>query len=73
VQAHITWIENELAQLNADLTTTMRESSVWREKEDVLRSVPGVGPVLTTTLLAHLPDLPAACLSADRAGRVWGP
>jgi transposase len=59
VQAHLTWLENELETINADLTTTMRQSPVWRENEEGLRSVPGVGPVLTTTLLAHLPDLPA--------------
>lgn len=57
VQAHITWLENELEHINTDLTNTMHQSSVWREKEDVLRSVPGVGPVLTTTLLANLPEL----------------
>ena len=48
VQAHITWLEKELESTNSDLTATMRESPVWREKEEVLRSVPGVGPVLTT-------------------------
>lgn len=57
VQAHITWLEKELGRINTDLTTTMRQSPVWREKEDVLRSVPGVGPVLTTTLFANLPEL----------------
>ncbi len=57
VQAHITWLETELERFNTDLTTTMQKSPVWREKEDVLRSVPGVGPVLTTTLLANLPEL----------------
>ncbi len=57
VQAHITWLENEVAGINTHLTTTMQQSPVWREKEDVLRSVPGVGPVLTTTLLANLPEL----------------
>jgi transposase len=57
VQAHITWLEKELENINTDLTTTMRQSPVWREKEDVLRSVPGVGPVLTMTLLANLPEL----------------
>ncbi|MDI3464956.1 MAG: Mobile element protein [Nitrospira sp.] len=57
VQAHIAWLEKELAAITTDLTTTMRESPVWREKEDVLRSVPGVGPVLTTTLCANLPEL----------------
>ena len=40
-----------------DLHTTIRESSVWREKDDLLRSVPGVGPVVATTLFANLPEL----------------
>lgn len=57
VQAHIAWLEKELVATNTDLTTTIRESPVWREKEEVLRSVPGVGPVLTTTLFANLPEL----------------
>ena len=57
VQAHIIWLETELAHMNTDLTTTMRQSSVWREKEEIVRSVPGVGPVLTTTLCANLPEL----------------
>lgn len=57
VQAHITWLEKELEGINTDLTTTMHHSPAWREKEEVLRSVPGVGPVLTTTLFANLPEL----------------
>ncbi len=57
VQAHITWLEDELERLTTDLTTLMKQSPMWREKEEVLRSVPGVGPVLTTTLLANLPEL----------------
>ena len=57
VQAHVTWLEKELASTNTDLTVTMRKSPAWREKEDVLRRVPGVGPVLTTTLFANLPEL----------------
>ena len=57
VQAHITWLERELATTNTDLSATIRESPVWRAKEEVLRSVPGVGPVLTTTLFANLPEL----------------
>ena len=57
VQAHIALLEEELEHSTTDLPTTMRQSPVWREKEDVLRSVPGVGFVLTTTLLANLPEL----------------
>ena len=57
VRAHITWLERELLHTDTDLAQTIRQSPVWREKEDLLRSVPGVGPVLTTTLLANLPEL----------------
>ena len=42
---------------NTDLIATIRLSPVWREKEEVLRTVPGVGPVLATTLFANLPEL----------------
>jgi transposase len=59
LQAHITWLECELQALDQDLDGTLRHSPVWREKEDLLRSVPGVGPQLTRTLLAHLPELGA--------------
>lgn len=57
VQTHITWLKRELAALDKDLTRTIRTSSVWRERDDVLRSVPGVGPVFVSTLFAHLPEL----------------
>jgi transposase len=57
VQAHITWLEHALAQTDTDLTQAIRQSPVWQEKENLLRSVPGVGPVLSTTLLANLPEL----------------
>ena len=57
LRTHITWLERELAQTDRDLAQAIRESPVWREKEALLRSTPGVGPVLTTTLLATLPEL----------------
>jgi transposase len=57
VQAHVAWLEGELAALDADLGRALRASPVWRAKEDLLRSVPGVGPVVATTLLAELPEL----------------
>lgn len=57
LQAHMTWLEKELASTNSDLGEMIRASPVWREKEDLLRSVPGVGPVLVTTLFANLPEL----------------
>ena len=57
IQAHISWLEQKLSDLNADLEQTMRESPVWRAKEDLLRSVPGVGPVFAHALVAELPEL----------------
>jgi transposase len=57
VKEHIAWLEQELAQIDQDLHEQLRASPVWREKEDLLRSVKGVGPVTATTLLAELPEL----------------
>lgn len=57
LEAHITWLERQVEELDDDLGRTLRESPLWREKEDLLRGVPGVGPVLTLTLLAELPEL----------------
>ncbi len=57
LRAHIAWLKRELAQTDSDLAHAIQESPVWREKDDLLRSTPGVGPVLTTTLLANLPEL----------------
>lgn len=50
-------LEKELAGLNTDIDDVVRGSPVWREKEDLLKSVPGVGPVIASTLIAELPEL----------------
>lgn len=57
IRAHLTWLTRELAHLDDDLAQTIRESPVWREKDDLLQSTPAVGPVLARTLLAALPEL----------------
>ena len=57
IQAHIAWLEQELANIDQDLRGKIRKSPAWREKDNLLRSVPGVGPVLSATLLAELPEL----------------
>lgn len=57
VAKHVRWLERELRGVDADLAAAIRESAVWRAKEDLLRGVPGVGRVLATTLLADLPEL----------------
>ena len=57
IEAHIAWLEQELSDLDKGLRQTLRRSPVWREKDDLLRTVPGVGEQLSLTLLAHLPEL----------------
>ena len=57
IEAHIAWLERELDDLDEGLRQTLRQSPVWREKEDLLRAVPGVGEQLSLTLLAYLPEL----------------
>ena len=57
IEAHIAWLEQELSDLDQGLPQTLRRSPVWREKDDLLPTVPGVGPQLSLTLLAHLPEL----------------
>ena len=57
IEAHISWLKQELDDLDTDLRQKIKGSPVWREKDDLLRSVPGVGPQVSLTLLAYLPEL----------------
>ncbi len=50
-------LAQELQDLDQDLTHRLRQSPLWREREDLLRSIPGIGPAATVTLLADLPEL----------------
>ncbi len=57
IEAHIAWLERELDDLDKNLRQTLRQSPVWRDKDDLLRTVPGVGEQVSITLLAYLPEL----------------
>ena len=57
IEAHIAWLEQELKGLDEGLRQTLLRSPVWREKDDLLRTVPGVGEQVSLTLLAYLPEL----------------
>lgn len=50
-------LEKELDSVNTDISEAVRGSPVWREKDDLLASVPGVGPVIARTLIAEMPEL----------------
>jgi transposase len=57
IQAHLRWLEHELRDIDTEVGRRIRTSPVWRAKDDLLQSVPGVGPVLSHTLVAQLPEL----------------
>ena len=57
IAAHITWLEQDLNDLDQGLRQMLRQSPVWREKDDLRRTVPGVGEQLSLTLLANRPEL----------------
>ncbi len=57
IEAHVRWLEKELKRTDDDLDEAIQQSPTWRENAALLRSVPGVGPVLCRTLLAELPEL----------------
>ncbi len=54
---HVTWLERALREVDAELRDTIQASPVWRAREQLLSSVPGIGPVTAQTVLAELPEL----------------
>ena len=84
LQRHIDWLESELADADRRLDEAVRASPAWRERDELLRGIPGIGPVVSRTLLAALPELgtidpgPAAVLAglapfARDSGTMRGP
>lgn len=84
IQRHITFLEQELAEVDRDMRERIEQSPLWRERDDLLRSVPGIGPTTACTLVAELPELgtldrkaiaalvgvaPLACESGTLRGR----
>jgi transposase len=57
LQAHVGWLLERLAGCEKGLAAAVKACPAWREKENLLRSIPGIGPVASRTLLAALPEL----------------
>jgi transposase len=57
LRAHLAWLRQAITDLDRDLEQTIRASELWRDQDDRLQSVPGVGPVLSSILLAEVPEL----------------
>jgi transposase len=87
IRRPLAWRQEELADLDHTLGERVQASPVWRERENLLRSVPGIGPTTALTLLAELPELgqldrkaiaalvgvaPLSCESGAWRGISWG-
>lgn len=57
IKAHIAWLDKAIEEVNTDLTARLRTSAAWREKDELYRSMKGVGPITSGTLTASLPEL----------------
>lgn len=57
IKAHIAWLDKAIDEVNTDITARLRKSPVWREKDELLRSLKGIGPLTSGTLMVCLPEL----------------
>jgi len=57
VEVHIEWLQQRLSSIDSQLKVQIQTSAVWRVKDDLLQSAPGIGPVVSLSLLAELPEL----------------
>ena len=57
IEAHLAWLDEQIAAIDREVAAAVRRSPAWREKDRLLRSIKGVGPVVSRTLLADLPEL----------------
>lgn len=57
LEAHILWLRRQIKDVDKDIGKTIRDSALWRRKDELVQTIPGVGPVLSAVLLADLPEL----------------
>lgn len=57
LKVHIRWLEKRLKKIDTDLGKAVKATPAWRARDELLRSAPGVGPVLSASLLGQLPEL----------------
>lgn len=70
LRAHIAWLEKQIGQTDRDLRTRIEHSPIWRVRDRLLQSVPGIGPTTAACLLASLPEL--GTLSHRKIGKLVG-
>ncbi len=57
IKAHLAWLKQQLDSLDRELDQQIRQSPIWCADDDLLRTIPGVGPVVSATMVAELPEL----------------
>jgi len=57
IKDHIRWLEKRLDKIGSDIGKMIQSSPIWRSKDDILQSVPGIGPVTSANLISALPEL----------------
>lgn len=57
IKEHIDWLKNRIAEMDQQLKKLVQGSARWRAKAQILQSTPGIGPVVSSVLLAQLPEL----------------
>ncbi len=57
IEDHLAWLDDRIAGADRELAAAVRRTPAWREQDDLLRSIPGIGPVVSRTLVADLPEL----------------
>lgn len=70
IKHHIDFLEREIAMLDSDLDDTLKKSEIWRESDDLLQSVPGIGKQTSRTLLGFIPEL--GTVSASEIAKLGG-
>jgi transposase len=70
IRRHLGWLDSEIGGADRALGEAIRSSPAWREKDELLRSIPGVGPQVSRTLLAAVPEL--GTLSGGRVAALAG-
>jgi len=70
IKEHIDWLQDRIAELDEQLQARLDSSEVWQTKDAILQSVPGIGPVVSFSLLADLPEL--GTLNRQRISKLVG-
>jgi transposase len=70
IQTHISWLQKRLAEADDELRHHVESSPIWKAKDDLLQSTPGIGPACSMTLLAALPEL--RCLNRRQIAALVG-